>query len=601
MTSPFQIRQSNPRQQQGYIPRSIDTKSPCNDNYNLGNTLGLEYASFDSTRTDLSANSKDVIIAEQWVVLGRIGEGSFGEVFEVEDIDTLRRYAIKREPLKMRHPQLKHESVIYDVLAGGVGIPQCHWHGQHEGFDCIIIDLLGPSLMQIKEVTKTFSIPIVVELGIQMVNILEHIHKRGLVYRDIKPDNFLFPSKCYLPEPEMVEIPDDHGMPHIKYIYPSCEEVFQKWNEPHPQIYIVDFGLTTWWRNPANNQPYPEMKKNIKNKTGTARYASLNVHRGKTHSRRDDIEGMGYLLLDLVFGTLPWSGIQARNSRAGWDRMRQIKEDTFMSDLCAGLPQGLLQFIEYSRKIKFSEEPNYALLREFLQGCVNGGKYSTIVKSPFGGHTERKWVQDIDKDSTPLTREDMARPNSRVNQRDSPHHYAPPTTSRPRRSSYNQHAPRQHHADEADVFNMDDLHNNLPNVHESKQPYQYKNHQHRPHSGGVGGGPSAININYNTSHRRTSRDLGRNQYAHDSTTNTANTGPSSYKRLLMKNRKKQKRVGWNSHKHDEEPWVPETDWESKPVKPDIEITHASWGENKAENTWGAEEGSWAATVEKPWE
>lgn len=81
MTSPFQIRQSNPRQQ-GYIPRSVDTKSPCNSNFNVGNTLGLEYASFDSTRTDLSANSKDVIIAEQWVVLGRIGEGSFGEVFE---------------------------------------------------------------------------------------------------------------------------------------------------------------------------------------------------------------------------------------------------------------------------------------------------------------------------------------------------------------------------------------------------------------------------------------------------------------------------------------------------------------------------------------
>lgn len=36
-----------------------------------------------------------------------------------EDIDTFRRYAIKREPLKMRHPQIKHESIIYDALAGG--------------------------------------------------------------------------------------------------------------------------------------------------------------------------------------------------------------------------------------------------------------------------------------------------------------------------------------------------------------------------------------------------------------------------------------------------------------------------------------------------
>ncbi|OAD04023.1 Serine/Threonine kinase CK1, partial [Mucor lusitanicus CBS 277.49] len=300
--------------------------------YNNG--LNIEYASFDSTRTDLSANSRDVIIAGQWVVLGRIGEGSFGEVFEAEDIDTFRRYAIKREPLKMRHPQIKHESIIYDALAGGPGIPQCHWHGQHEGFDCIVIDLLGPNVNQLKEVTQTFSIDTVVDFGCQMVTILEHIHKRGLVYRDIKPDNFLFSSKCHLPEAEM--------------------------------LYIVDFGLTTWWRDPRTDKPYPEVKRNIKNKTGTARYASLNVHRGKTHARRDDIESLGYLLLDLIFGTLPWTGIQARNSRAGWDRMKQIKEDTFMADLCAGLPQGFLEFIEYARKLRFAEEPNYDLLRQFL-------------------------------------------------------------------------------------------------------------------------------------------------------------------------------------------------------------------------------------------
>lgn len=80
MSIPFHIRQANPRSQ-GYLSRSVDTnylKASPMDN----NGLNIEYASFDSTRTDLSANSRDVIIADQWVVLGRIGEGSFGEVFE---------------------------------------------------------------------------------------------------------------------------------------------------------------------------------------------------------------------------------------------------------------------------------------------------------------------------------------------------------------------------------------------------------------------------------------------------------------------------------------------------------------------------------------
>lgn len=421
------------------------------------------------------------------------------------------------------------------------------------------------------------------------MSILEHVHKRGLVYRDIKPDNFLFSSQCHLPEAEMVEIPDDHGMPHIKYIHPSCEEVFKSWNNPHPKLYIVDFGLTTWWRDPNTNKPYPEVKKNIKNKTGTARYASLNVHRGKSHARRDDIESLGYLLLDLIFGTLPWTGIQARNSRAGWDRMRRIKEDTFMSDLCAGLPQGLLEFIEYARKLKFAEEPNYEQLRQFLSGSVNQGPYSSIVRSPFGGHTERKWLQDTEReDDTQKTRADMARPYTNFRQHYEPASHEINIPARQRRASYNQLAHRQ---DDAGVFAMDDLANHLP--------------RNKPHTAPAQRGKSRGHCNNNNTnnnlHRRASRDVGRQDHP------TTGAGPSSFQKLVAKTRRKQKRVGWNSHKHDEAPWVPVTDWEAAPEKADINIQHASWGDDKptgewTQKAWGAEEeGSWAAKVQKPWE
>jgi hypothetical protein len=82
MTSSYHIRQSNSRSQ-SHLSRSVETNHIMDrNNNNNANALSLEYASFDSTRTDLSANSRDVIIEEQWVVLGRIGEGSFGEVFE---------------------------------------------------------------------------------------------------------------------------------------------------------------------------------------------------------------------------------------------------------------------------------------------------------------------------------------------------------------------------------------------------------------------------------------------------------------------------------------------------------------------------------------
>jgi hypothetical protein len=52
--------------------------------------------SFGSLRSDLSDNSRDVIIGDQWVVLGRIGEGSFGEVFEGKILHILNKHKTKR-------------------------------------------------------------------------------------------------------------------------------------------------------------------------------------------------------------------------------------------------------------------------------------------------------------------------------------------------------------------------------------------------------------------------------------------------------------------------------------------------------------------------
>ena len=145
-------------------------------------------------------------------------------------------------------------------------------------------------------------------------------------------------------------------------------------------LYAVDFGLATWWRNPKTKKPYAECKKPIKYKTGTARYASLNVHRGRTHARRDDMESLGYLLLDLLLGgELPWSGVTARTTKAGWDRLKSLKEDILLPDLCRGLPHGIMDYIDYTRRLRFGDRPDYDYLRRILRGCIETGPFSKLV------------------------------------------------------------------------------------------------------------------------------------------------------------------------------------------------------------------------------
>lgn len=228
-------------------------------------------------------------------------------------------------------------------------IPKCHWYGQHDGFDCIVIDLLGSSLKQLQQDTLNIPLDIIIHIGCQLISCLEHIHNKGLVYRDIKPENFLFTTDS--------SILDNTS-----------------------SLFIVDFGLATWWRNPKTMKAYPECKKPIKYKTGTARYASLNVHRGRTHARRDDMESLGYLLLDLILkGNLPWSGIKARSCKAGWDRLQSIKEDISLQDMCIGLPIGIMDFIAYTRRLRFMDRPDYLYLKSLLIGSNQSGPYSKLV------------------------------------------------------------------------------------------------------------------------------------------------------------------------------------------------------------------------------
>lgn len=48
-------------------------------------------------------------------------------------------------------------------------IPKCHWYGQHDGFDCIVIDLLGSSLKDLQETVRDIPLDILIDLGCQLV------------------------------------------------------------------------------------------------------------------------------------------------------------------------------------------------------------------------------------------------------------------------------------------------------------------------------------------------------------------------------------------------------------------------------------------------
>ncbi len=105
---------------------------------------------------------------------------------------------------------------------------------------------------------------------------------------------------------------------------------------------MIDFGLAKRYKDPKTGLhiKYHDGK----SLTGTARYASINTHLGIEQSRRDDLESLGYVLVYLLRGELPWQGLKAKNMKEKYEKIREKKISTQLDNLCKGFPGYLLHF-----------------------------------------------------------------------------------------------------------------------------------------------------------------------------------------------------------------------------------------------------------------
>jgi casein kinase 1 len=274
---------------------------------------------------------KENIIGGKYMIGTKFGSGAFGEIYMATNTQTNEILALKTEESKSKHAQLLFEAKVLKALQGGVGVPHLHWFGQEFSSNIMVMSLLGPSLEDLFNLCgRKFNIKTVLMLADQMIARVEYVHSRNYIHRDIKPDNFLI------------------GLGKRSNI-----------------VYVVDFGLCKKYRDSKTHQhiPYRENK----NLTGTARYASINAHLGIEQSRRDDLEAVGYVLIYLVKGYLPWQGIKANNKQEKYHKIMEKKMTTPVEILCKGLPIEFSTYLNYCRTLKFEDKPDYSYLRKMFK------------------------------------------------------------------------------------------------------------------------------------------------------------------------------------------------------------------------------------------
>jgi len=199
-------------------------------------------------------------------VIEQLGQGGMGVVYKAEDLDLGRTVALKfirpeREGIGLATARFKREAQAAAAL-NHPNIVTVYEFGEHEGQLYISMELVGgQSLAQLLQ-GGPLSWQQVVDIASQIGDALSKAHERGIVHRDMKPDNVVV---------------DEDG-----------------------RVKILDFGVAK----PVSGTPALTGEGVL---VGTPSYMSPEQARGEPIDHRTDIWSLGVMLFKMVTGRLPYA------------------------------------------------------------------------------------------------------------------------------------------------------------------------------------------------------------------------------------------------------------------------------------------------------
>ena len=267
---------------------------------------------------------------EQIKIVKIIGQGNFSDVYYAKN-ESEENFALKIERNDVNHKCLENEfRILESVTKMSNRFPKVFKKGETDIFLYSIFELLGPSLLRMQKECpmKKFNLSNGLRLAIEMLRCIEDLHHAFYIHRDIKLSNFLIRASKSRP------------------------------------IALIDCGFGRKYMSEGSHIP-PRTDCGF---VGTLKYASINAHKNRDLSRRDDLMSWFYSILELLTGELPWSQLSKKSD------VYSAKKNFDIESYCSGLPSQMITIYEDLRLLEYDSEPNYGRIIGLLMGAISDSK-----------------------------------------------------------------------------------------------------------------------------------------------------------------------------------------------------------------------------------